>query len=247
MISIIIPSMQLTRDRNLWRFFAPSFSIEDTIRSVVENVRGVRYEVIVVCNGLQDQDLVTFVKGSAHITKYCLNSVNVGVSRAWNMGANMAEGETLCFLNDDVEVGEGCLEALCEVLNSDEKVGEVGPNGGKWDRLASGERVGLERVEEAEEISGYLFMLKRHVFEEIGGFDIGYTPAGFEDIDTSFAVRAHGYRCLVVPGLKVKHYGRMHGVSARVMTIKYLSTEVTTEELYARNSARFLKKWYPQG
>ena len=97
MISIIIPSMQLTRDKNILRFFAPRFSIEDTIRSVVENVRGVRYEVIVVCNGLQDPDLVTFVKERAHITKYCLNSVNVGVSRAWNMGADMAEGETLCF------------------------------------------------------------------------------------------------------------------------------------------------------
>jgi GT2 family glycosyltransferase len=210
------------------------------LENLAQNI-SINHEVIVVCNG-NDPELVAFVEGHPGIHKYCLNSVNVGVSRAWNMGAMLAEGQHLCFLNDDVEVGKGGMERLVEVLESEDNIGEVGPAGGKWEGVSSGPRVGKDKVEEADEISGFCFVIKGSIFRNVGGFDISYTPAGFEEIDMSFMIRKKGYRCLVVPNIPITHYGK-HGVSAMSVDIEYLNKKINTKELHERNKEIFRKKW----
>lgn len=158
------------------------------------------------------------------------------------MGADLALGEYLCFVNDDVEIGPGAVEAMRDALEADETVGEVGPAGGKWFRQESGRRVGLERVEEADEISGWLFMVKRRVFEEVGGLDNAYTPALCEEIDLSFAIRNAGYRCLVLPGLNAWHH-HISGASSSRRPICALDMECGREELTRRNRTYFEAKW----
>jgi GT2 family glycosyltransferase len=197
--------------------------------------------------------LVNFLRRQHHTTpgarggvqKFCINSVNVGVPRAWNMGAMMAEGEFLCFANDDVEIGAGGLEPLVEALRADPRAGEAGPKGGLWDAAGSGPRVGLEVTEEAEEISGFFFVLKRPVFDEVGGFDVNYTPAWFEEIDMSFRVRSRGYRCLVVPQANVRHHPH-YGVSSNRDPIDFFHRRISAEELYTRNREYFERRWREQ-
>jgi len=93
-ISFIIPVLHLKRPLNKARFFMPRYTLPDVLRDLRDNV-SLTHEVIVVCNG-QDQELVDFVSNHPSIDKYCLNSVNVGVARSWNMGAEMAEAQALC-------------------------------------------------------------------------------------------------------------------------------------------------------
>ena len=102
--------------------------------------------------------------------------------------------------------------------------------------------VGTEAIEEAHEISGYLFLTKRHVFDEVGGFDSNYTPCFYEEIDYSFAVRALGYKCLVVPGVDVAHR-RMHGVSAKRVAVEYFGKSEMTDAVTQRNHDYFVRKW----
>ena len=238
-VSIIIPTLHLKRPKNPKYFMVSRYSLSQLLEDLGRPI-AVPLEVIVVCNGT-DTGLVEFVRKHARIDKYCLNSVNVGVARAWNVGAQMAEGEALCFVNDDVAIGEGAIEALAEVLSRD-GVGQVGPKGARWIAGEHDSYVGETHVEEADAISGFLFMIRDSVFRAVGGFDVTYSPAGFEEIDMSFAIRRTGLKCLVVPGLDVRHHHR-HGVSAYRTDIEYLGKTIDTQALHERNRAYFRRKW----
>jgi GT2 family glycosyltransferase len=177
------------------------------------------------------------------INKYSILNQNSGVSRAWNIGRMLAEGEVLAFINDDVIVGVNALEKMYEYLNNNDNIAEVGPKGGLWHKEQSGDRRGLEKVEEADEISGFCFMTKASVFDEVGGIDVNYTPAGFEEIDYSFKVRKAGYKCVVIPNLDIQTEPN-HGISARNTDIKYFNNTINTKNLHEKNKKYFLSKWY---
>lgn len=238
-LSVIIPVLHLKRPVNPSRFFVPRYTLKEVLQDLQTNLPDT-CEVIVVCNS-RDEDLLQLVTSHPRVDKYCLNSVNVGVSRAWNMGAGMAEGDALCFLNDDVAVGPGAMAALLEALARD-NVGQVGPRGARWKQGAHDRFVGEQEVEEADAISGFLFLIRAGLFRSLGGFDVNYSPAGFEEIDMSFAIRRAGRKCLVVPGLDVKHYHH-HGVSAYRSDIQYLGHTIDSTALHERNKAYFMKKW----
>ena len=218
----------------------PRQTIVETLVDIKKNVK-IDYEIIVICNG-QDAELIQFIRENQHIDKYCINNVNVGVARSWNMGAQMAEGELLCYLNDDVSVGEGGLESLCQLLESDQTIGEVGPVGAVWEGANHKDFVGQSEVSQADAIAGFCFILRAQLFRDLGGFDVAYSPAGFEEIDMSFSIRKAGYRCVVMPNLNIHHYHH-HGVSAYKTDISYLNSTIDTVSLNERNKAYFQKKW----
>ncbi len=244
-VSFIVASLEARRTENPRYHSNKSTSVADLLFSIKENVT-LSHETVLVVNDHQNEELVELATRRDLVTKSCVNSTNVGVARAWNMGAMMAEGANLCWVNDDVVIGEGAIERLCEVLESSDSIGEVGPQGAL--RVRSGplrglpeRRVGLAAVEEADEISGFLFVIKSPVFHEVGGFDINYTPAFYEEIDISFAIRKLGYRCLVVPGLRITH-GK-HGVSGGRTTITYFDRTVESDQLTNTNHLYFVRKW----
>lgn len=239
-ISIIIPTLHLTRPLNKNRFFMPRQTIVDLLGDIKKNIKA-PYEVIVVCNG-SDDDLRDYVRQSSVIDRYCLNSTNVGVARAWNMGAQLADGKYLCYLNDDVAVGEGALEQLAAYLESDPNVGQVGPAGSFWRDCRHERFVEANGPVEADVVSGFAFMLRSETFHHLGGFDVGFTPAGCEEIDLSYRIRKAGLKCIVDPGVAIKHFHH-HGVSAHRTDIHYMGQVVDTETLNERNSAYFSKKW----
>lgn len=241
LVSIVIPVLGLTRPRNWRRPLSKGRGLAELLDDIDTNV-AIEHEVIIVCNSWDESPLVETITRDERVDKFCLNSVNVGVARAWNMGAMLAEGEFLCYSNDDVEIGPGSIEALVDVLADDRSVGQAGPRGAMWPDVSPGEYVGESEVEEADAISGFFFMTPRRVFDEVGGFDVAFTPVGCEEIDYSFAVRQSGYRCLVVPGLDIAHHGHA-GVSSRKTDIPYLNDRIGTKELSERNLEILRNKW----
>jgi len=239
-VSIIIPTRSLKRKKNIRHFYRPISSLPDLIGDIEKNV-SVDCKTIVVCNGLGDRDLLEFVKGDA-IHRYCVNSCNVGVSRAWNMGRQLAQGNFLLFINDDVRIGIGAVEKLCGVLEADPEIGIVGPQGSMWKNYEHQRFAGQEEEEDSDVISGFCFMLKAEIYDLVGGFDINYSPAGFEEIDFCYTVRRSGFRCRVVPGLDFKTEP-CHGISAINTDIPYFETSINTKELHNRNKNYFRKKW----
>ncbi len=241
LVSIIIPVLCLHRRRSLRYGFRKLYRLPD----ILEDIKNISmpHETIIVCNS-KDTDLINFIYNCPMIDKYCLNSTNVGVARAWNMGAMLAEGEYLCFSNDDVELGEGALERLIEVMASSEEIGQVGPRGGKYRGAFAQRKVGVNSIEEADEISGFFFVMKRKVFDLVGGFDVAFTPAGYEETDMSFKIRNIGYKCLIVPHLNIEHHNELGVSNWKNKYIKYFNNSISTEHLTRRNIAVFQKKWF---
>ena len=228
LVSIIIPTIPRKKLESLKTLVKKRFLLEDCLRELKKNVT-LEHEIILLVNGEEDPKFVGHCRALG-ADKSIVTSTNCGVPRAWNMGAQMA-----------VEVGPGGLEGLLEVLK-DPSVGEVGPSGNDWYRKKPGVSRGLTQIEEAEVISGFLFMTKRTVFDQVGGFDPWYTPAFMEEIDYSFAVRGAGHRCLVVPGLDIQHH-HISGASSTNRPIRCLGQDYDRWEITFRNQAHFEEKW----
>lgn len=80
-------------------------------------------EIIVVMDadqdGLEEQSL-------AGVPVKILHTKERGAAAKRNLGVGKSTGEAILFVDDDVEFRPGCLEAMVEVMMSDEKVGGVG-------------------------------------------------------------------------------------------------------------------------
>lgn len=244
LVSCIVPVLDLQRPQTLRHGLAKARSLQHLLADLDHTPRS-EIEVVVVFNR-QQPELREFIEAHTRIDKYCVNSTNVGVPRAWNMGAMLAEGEYLCYINDDVELGVSALTEMRDVLAADCTIGEVGPAGGRFTDGVGGPRVGLERMEDADEISGFLFMTTRNVFDAVAGFDTRFTPAGFEEIDFSFKIRQRGFRCCVIPGLSVKHHNQ-NGVSSTDRPIRFFARQTGRMALHQRNKALFFQKWGHSG
>jgi GT2 family glycosyltransferase len=58
-----------------------------------------------------------------------------------------------------------------------------------------------------EQPAGAFLMVRRAVWQEVGGFDEGYFPLWFEDVDFCHRLIDHGYRLYYVPRAVAKHTG----------------------------------------
>ena len=211
-LSIVIP----VRDR--WRY------TYHCLRSIAACADRVSYEVVVVDNASRDctaEQLASF-EGLVLLRHH----ENRGYVEACNLGVAAASGELILLLNNDTEVTSGCLDRLVSVLDEDEGVGVVGakllfPNGrlqeagnfvhrdgsaqnrGKFDDPWKAE---YEWRAEVDYVSGAALLLRRSLFDEIGGLDERYSPGFWEDVDLCFAVRERGLRVVCEPAAVVYHF-----------------------------------------
>ena len=179
---------------------------------------------------------------------------NVGFVGACNLGASHARGAYLLFLNNDTEVRPGALDALVSAADSDDRIGLVGaqlvyPDGRLQESGSivwadgSGWNYGRDRDAGAPEFqvrrdvdycSGAAILVRRDLFEQVGGFDQRYAPAYYEDTDLAFAIRATGHRTIVEPRAVVMHHeGVSHGTDVGTGVKRY-------QEI---NRALFVEKW----
>src|SRR6185295_3561299 len=70
------------------------------------------YELILVDNGSQDDTPLLYPAADKVLTL----DKNLGFARACNLGAGIAAGDVLVFLNNDTEVHAGWLPALVDPL-----------------------------------------------------------------------------------------------------------------------------------
>ena len=176
--------------------------------------------------------------------------VNRGVSPGWNAAAAAAGGTVLVFCNDDVSLGARSLRLLHDVLIEHEEAGVVGPDGTLWDLSVpkhlqwldmSGRSAG--EFEPCDVVAGFLFAMRREVWEALGGFDEAYAPCSMEDVDVCTDVRKRlGLTCYAVAGVETEHE---YGISV-TKPWKRISHNGRTEFLrsvHVRNVRHFKSKW----
>lgn len=211
--------------------------IADCLRSLFSASED-KPEVIVVDNASTD--------GSAEVVRSEFPDVrvisaqsNLGYGAACNQGALASQSEYIAIVNQDVSSTPGWIEHLIDALDRDPTAAMATP---KILLLRDPDRIntcgntphytgiticrGYNRPapefaeqEEVASVSGAAFVIRRTVFEELGGFD----PTFFlylEDTELSLRVALAGYRCLYVPEAVV-----LHDFEPRFSTEKVYSLE----------------------
>ena len=222
------------------------------LKSIIKNTGDIPYEVILAddCSTDLTKDITQIVENIV-VAK---TSENMRFLRNCNHAAKYAKGDYILFLNNDTQVQSNWLSTLLELIDRDEKIGMVGSKllypdgtlqeaGGILWRDGSAWNYGNRRsplepefnyVKEADYISGAAIMIRKSLWEEIGGFDDRFAPAYCEDSDLAFEVRRHGYKVMYQPLSLVVHF---EGISNGT------DTSSGQKEYQIKNQKKFYEKW----
>lgn len=182
------------------------------------------YEVVLIDNACSDwtQYLLLAFEGDVEIVR---NEENIGFARANNQGAALARGEYVLFLNNDTEPCAGWLEAMVQLADGDPRIGVVGAKL-LYPQTDTVQHAGLEMVNgepqhvfrgaaasdprvcatrDLDMVTGACMLVRRSLFEELGGFDVAYRN-GVEDVDLCLQARARGYRVVYCADAVVRHH-----------------------------------------
>ena len=223
------------------------------LRSLLREVDFNDTEVIVIDNASTDEtrELLSHFRQFVRVIE---NDNNLGFVDACNQGAAVARGRYLVFLNNDTIVMRGWLEALVETVERDETAGAVGsmflyPDGriqeaggivwsnGEafhygWGRSPDDRRFTFAR--EVDYCSGASLLIRKSLFDQLGGFDRRYAPAYYEDTDLCMGVRSLGYKVIYQPHSRLYHFeGATAGTDAHAGFKRY--------QLINRD--KFYEKW----
>ncbi|GIP06762.1 glycosyltransferase family 2 protein [Paenibacillus sp. JNUCC32] len=226
----------------------PTFNGRELLKDCIYSIKrhtNEPYEIIVVDNGSSDgtvdicrQEGITFISLAN----------NIGFPAACNKGLKIATGDTLLLLNNDVIVTRNWLQNMLNCLNSETKIGIVGP----LTNYASGKQqidmpyTSLEEMSnqlnepdaskwlQVDRIVGLCFLFKRELMDRIGLLDERYSPGHFEDDDYCYRARNAGYTFRIAGDVFVFHHGSASFAKQDMSQVKHL---IDT------NKQKFMDKW----
>ena len=194
------------------------------------------------------------------IEKYIQNVITIHNDKKYNFLINcnraskIAKGKYILFLNNDTKVNKEWLYSLFNLIESDDKIGMVGskliyPNGmlqeaggivfsnGECTNFGKGNLADLPEfnyVKEVDYISGASIIIRKSIWDNIGGFDERFSPAYYEDTDLAFEIRKNGYKVMYQPKSIVIHFeGLSNGKSIKSGIKQYQTI----------NKYKFIQKW----
>ena len=191
------------------------------------------YEVTVADNGSLDDSLAFLGERFPQVKTLDLKG-NHGYARGYNLALQQIEAPYYILLNSDVEVLEGWIEPIIELMERDPSVGACQPKikayhnrnhfeyagaAGGWldalgypfcrGRIFSVTERDSGQYEETQEIfwaTGAALFVRSQLFRELGGFDPDYF-AHAEEIDFCWRIKRAGYKVMARPRSVVYHVG----------------------------------------
>lgn len=221
LVSLLIP----TRDRRLLT--------ETCVRSILEKSTYTNYEIIILDNGSVESDTLEFFeKIQQEDTRVCVIRYDYpfNYSAINNFGAKYAKGEIIGLINNDLEVisPDWLTEMVSHAIRSD--VGCVGAKlyysndtiqhagvicsiGGvaghshkHFPRNHYGYFSRLCLTQELSAVTAACLLVKKSIFDEVGGLDEENLKVAFNDVDFCLKVQAAGYRNIWTPYAELYHY-----------------------------------------
>ncbi|MCL5267267.1 MAG: glycosyltransferase [Bacteroidetes bacterium] len=226
------------------------------IESILATVNYSNYEIVVTDNASTDgtYEYMSELANRLEKVRYVRNDSNLGFVGGCNTGVANARGEYVILLNNDTIVNKGWLESLVEFAMKTPDCGAVGSkliypdgrlqeaggiifsdgNGWNYGRGMSPYDPKYNFVREVDYISGASLMVRKDLWDEIGGLDDRFSPAYFEDSDLCFEVRKHGYKVYYEPKSSIIHFeGTTNGTDVNTGRKRYQII----------NRPKFVEKW----
>ena len=127
-----------------------------------------------------------------------------------NIGANMASGEILFFIDDDCLPPSDWLAGLMVTLKRNKKIGAVGCrvvglDGSFWSRCADYSLFASYQCHQSIicDLGSAAIVVRREAFEEVNGFDDELFAS--EDWDLSLTMKEKNWTCVFDPSVEVLH------------------------------------------
>ena len=152
------------------------------------------------------------------------NESNLGYAAACNLGGELAKTDYLCFLNNDLILKPDWLSPMADGMIASSKIGAVGsvqlnPSTQLVDHVGiyfdliglphhaghKFKRISNRSLVEWSAVTAACFVVRKSVFDEIGGFDTIYRN-GYEDVDLCMRLRECGYQHFVANNSRVLHH-----------------------------------------
>jgi GT2 family glycosyltransferase len=222
------------------------------LKSILDVCGDSSYEVIVGDDASTDKTrkIAKYASG----IKVVRNEEPLLFLRNCNHAVSQSRGAFLVFLNNDTIVHEDWLASMLRLIQADPSAGIIGSkllfaNGALqeaggiiwsdasgWNYGRGGDPEASEHnyVKEVDYVSGCSLLIRKSLWDEIGGFDERFVPAYYEDADLAFQARGRGYKTLYQPESVVTHFeGVSHGTDL----------ESGLKAYQKKNHAVFLEKW----
>lgn len=205
--------------------------LKTCVRSVLEKTEYRNYEILIVDNASREEETFNYydsIEGNDRI-RILQDNRPFNFSEINNHAVRQTDSDILLFLNNDTEViGGGWMTAMLEFAQRKD-VGVVGAKllypdrtiqhagvvigiGGYADHVhkhfpesSSGNMGRINIIQNLSAVTGACMMMRKQVFEEVGGFDETFAYA-FNDIDLCLRVRQKGYLVVYTPYAVLYHH-----------------------------------------
>lgn len=196
--------------------------LRNCLFSIKKYLENVSYEVIVIDNNSTDSSWKNLISEFPEF-HFIASETNDGFAKANNKAIESAKGEYLLILNPDTEIEGLYMNEVLDFADSKPKFGCLGvrmhdANGvflpeskrsvpdmfNSFEKLFTKFKkntsksyyrndIGEFEIAEVEVITGAFFLIKKAVYNKIGGLDEEYFMYG-EDIDICYTLLNHGYQ-----------------------------------------------------
>jgi len=199
--------------------------LQGCLAALAAQVGAPSFETLLVDNASSDGSL-DFVRQRFPAVRAIELGTNVGFAAGNNAGARAARGRFLVFLNNDTIVATDWLSRLLVAVDGPspfalatsrivrlDDPSTVDSAGDGYLRAGGAYKHGHGRPVDGYAVSrevfgacGAAFIVRREVFDELGGFDESFFMV-YEDVDLSYRARLRGYRCWYAADASVRHAG----------------------------------------
>lgn len=234
LISIIIVNYNLEKE------------IEDCLDSLFNNIISknhshLKFEIIIVDNNSPNKTLsILEEKYKNQNVRFVYSERNLGFGKGCNLGAKIANGNLLVFLNPDTILNQDIFTPIIELFKTDSSVGIVAPkqqirkpffdfSAGFFPNIIFeflhlfGIGVFFEgflmfiltkltnkKFFPVDWILGAAIFIKKDVFDQVDGFDKDYFMF-FEEVDLCKRVKRKNFKVIYYHSLKLNHIGSVSG------------------------------------
>jgi GT2 family glycosyltransferase len=192
----------------------PVYNAEGLLDECLGAVRasvGVSYEVVVVDDSSSDRSPAI---AEAHGCRVVPSGGRLGPGPARNLGAEVARGDILFFIDSDVMIRPDTLARLAAAFEDPALDGAMAVQApamrfrnacstykNLWMYYTYARREG----EDVPLFYTTAAAIRRKAFADSGGFDLNYTNPNIEDTDFGQKLARLGYRIRIFPDLEVEH------------------------------------------
>lgn len=209
-------------------------------------------QIIVIDNGSTDGSVVMLqglrqqARAQGLVFEIIQNEGNAGACTARNQGLEVATGDFIAFMDNDVCVRHrNWLAGLTAALQADERGGIAGPklvypfepyniecagvaisSSGRVQYRGRGQALDTPAFAKAAEVQCLIsacWLMKREVVEQVGNLDEVFNPAQFEDFDLCYRAREAGWRVLYESAVEMYHFENVTTDGSPDVKFKYVT------------------------